>query len=301
MKSSFFEKRWGVFNHFLYGSPGGVNEYQKLCPDWNRRTEELDVEKLADQLHKMGAQYYFITLMQGRKYMLAPNDTFDRIAGTKPGEACSRRDVIADLIAALDPYGIDLCLYFTGDGPYKDEEIGQRFGFLEPRKNVSMAFVKRWAAVLEEYSLRYGDKVKAWWIDGCYDYFGYNRELLDVYHRAAQAGNKWAAVAFNNGVKPEIKAWGGSDFTAGEFNDFTYLPRAPFVDGAKAHILAPLGIMPDGKPGGAWCCPGAKRDHAYMKDYIDRVNRAGGLVTVDLYLEPDGTFDPAQMEALTGI
>lgn len=301
MKNDFFEKRWGVFNHFLYGSPGGVNEHRNLCSDWNLRTARLDVEKIAKQLHRMGAQYYFITLMQGRKYMLAPNETFDQIAGTKPGEACARRDVIADLIAALEPYGIDLCLYYTGDGPYKDEDIGRRFGFLEPRKNVSMDFVTRWAAVLEEYSLRYGDKVKAWWIDGCYDYFGYCEELLKIYHRAAQAGNRNAAVAFNNGVKPELEAWGGGDFTTGEFNDFTVIPQEPFVDGAKAHILAPLGVMPDGQPGGAWCCPGAKRDHGYMKEYIDRVNRAGGLVTVDISIEPDGSFDPVQMEVLTGI
>ena len=72
-------------------------------------------------LHEMGAGYYVITTMQGRKFMIAPNKTFDRIAGTKTGEACAARDLVQDLYQALSRYGIDLYLYFTGDGPYKDE------------------------------------------------------------------------------------------------------------------------------------------------------------------------------------
>ena len=31
-----------------------------------------------------------------------------------------------------------------------------------------MAWVERWARVLECFAVRYGAKVKGWWIDGCY-------------------------------------------------------------------------------------------------------------------------------------
>ena len=116
-------RRWGVFNHFLYGNPGSEMPTGKDLSDWNAQVENFDVERVAHDLHEIGAGWYFITVMQGRKYMLAPNATFDRIAGTKPGEACAKRDLISDLYDALKKYDIDLYLYYTGDGPYKDVEI----------------------------------------------------------------------------------------------------------------------------------------------------------------------------------
>ena len=56
-------------------------------------------------------------------------------------------------------------------------------------------FIEKWASVLEEYAVRYGDKVKGWWIDGCYDYFGYtvfylDDEVEDSIGYCAQAVNK---------------------------------------------------------------------------------------------------------------
>jgi hypothetical protein len=36
---------------------------------------------------------------------------------------------------------------------------------------VTEVFVQKWASVLEEYTVRYGDKVSGWWIDGCYSQY----------------------------------------------------------------------------------------------------------------------------------
>ena len=60
---------------------------------------------------------------------------------------------------------------------------------------------------MEEYSLRYGDKVFAWWLDGCYfdaGNFGYNDTSLKPYHDAIRAGNPKALIAFNAGVRDII-------------------------------------------------------------------------------------------------
>jgi len=239
ISDNLFQKRWGVFNHFLYGEPGSTPRSNTDESDWNERVNALDVEKIASNLHEMGAGYYFITIMQGRKYMIAPNETFDKIAGTKPGEACAKRDLISDLYDALSKYKIDLYLYYTGDGPYKDEEIGKKFGYIEPRQNnVTMEFVQRWVDVLREYSVRYGEKICGWWFDGCYELFGYREELLKPYYDAVKAGNPKAVCAFNNGVRTELHKWyRDEEFTAGEFNDFEYVPDTRFVDGAQAHIF----------------------------------------------------------------
>ena len=149
-----YESRWGVFNHYLYGTM-----MDGKSASWNDCVNALDCGVTAKQLHEIGASYLFITLMQGDEHMIAPNRTFDAVAGTRPGEACAERDLVSDLSEALGKYGIDLYLYYTGDGPYKNTEIGKKFGFIEPRKNVSMGFVRKWAGVLEEYAVRYGKKV----------------------------------------------------------------------------------------------------------------------------------------------
>ena len=299
--------KFGVFNHFLFGEPGSEMPDAVRAEDsvlWNRRVEGFDVERLARQLSECGASYYGITLMQGRKFLCAPNAAFDGIAGTKPGEACAERDLILELSDALRRRGIGLMLYFTGDGPYKDVEIGRKFGFMEPRRgNVTLAFSRRWAQVLEEYACRYADRVSMWWIDGCYDYFGYDEEKLTPYYEAVRRGNPHALVTMNNGVKPTLyRYYSREDYTSGEQNDFTVLPESSSVGGAIPHILAPLGKPLDaGKPWSGWRRPGCKRDGAYLHEYVRRVNEKAGLVTIDICIHPDGTLEEEQLRTLSQI
>jgi hypothetical protein len=298
------DRKWGVFTHYLYheqNNPTTEKNQNAGETDWSACVDEFNVDTVARTLAEVGAGYYFITLMQGRKFMAAPNATFDRITGCGPGEACSRRDLPLDLYRALAPHGIDLYLYFTGDGPYKDEREGKAFGFTEPRADgVTLPFVRKWASVLDEYAVRYGSKVNGWWIDGCYrEHFKYDEALLQHYCDACKKGNPNAIVALNNGVKKELfKDFANEDFTCGEFNDFLFVPKSRFIDGAQAHILAPLGIAPDGSEWGSWCKPGCKRSKEHMLDYVKRVNAAGGVVTIDVAIYRDGSFDPAQVEVL---
>lgn len=300
----FYSKKWGVFNHFLYviqNNPNHPNSYGKET-DWDTLVHEFDTETLAKNLHEIGAGYYVITVMQGTKYMLAPNSAFDKIAGTKPGEACSTRDLIEDLYQSLSKYDIDLFLYFTGDGPYKNIEEGKKFGFIEPRDvGVTRPFVEKWASVLEEYAVRYGDKIKGWWIDGCYkDWFKYTDELLEIYYKACKKGNPSALVSLNPGLKEKIEiGFSFEDFLCGEQNDFTAIPEQRFYGTAQAHILAPLGT--GGNVLGCWGSFGAKRDAEYLTEYIKKVNQAGGVLTIDIGVYRDGKFDDTQIEVLKAV
>lgn len=298
----FYQCKWGVFNHYLFGIQNNAQSpnSQGRETDWDTCVKELNVEKLAASLHNMGAGYYFITVMQGRKYMIAPNKTFDDICGTKPGEACSTRDLVEDLYGALSKYGIDLYLYFTGDGPYKDIPEGKKMGLIEPReKALTEQFVKNWAGVLEEYSVRYGNKVKGWWIDGCYrDFFGYTDDLMSYYYKACKKGNPNALTAFNDGVKDELFVnYRAEEFTCGECENFILIPKQRFYGTAQAHILAPLGTSTCGI-GPGWGSDGLKNSKEYLSDYVQRVNAAGGVVTFDIALYRDGSFQPMQVEAL---
>ena len=290
------DSKWGVFNHFL---GHGV----KSAQEWAAMVNAYDVKKVADQLEACGAKFYFITLMQGRRWMCAPNATYDRIAGTRPGEACAERDLPMELAEELNKRGIDLYLYYTGDGPYIDEEIGPRFGLTEPRFiGVTRPFVEKWASVLEEFAVRYGDRVKGWWIDGCYaNFLSYTEDLLGLYRAALLKGNPDAIVAMNNGVKGYYTRYTKhADFTSGEFNDFYCVPKERFIEGAQAFALIPLGAWGPGRSP-SWCGAGTKRSADYVADYVKMVNENGGVVAIDVAVGKDGSWRPEQMEVLKAV
>lgn len=296
-------KKWGVFHHYLINiqnNPAFPNNQGVGQTDWQTCTAALDVKCLAKTLHEIGAGYYFITVMQGRKYMIAENSCYRSIVGDAIADEClSRRDLIEELYQELSRYDIDLYLYFTGDGPYKDEEIGAKFGFVEPRQNVTMDFVQKWAAVLREYSLHYGGKVKGWWLDGMYrQEFGYTQELLAPYYRAVKDGNPEGIVSFNDGIKPYFyRYYAEEEYTTGEQNDLSLVPTARFHDGAQTHVLLPIGAESRGI-GSTWAGGGLQFTKEELAAYAEKVVAAGGVVTFDCKLNRDGSFDKEQVEAL---
>ena len=203
-KDWFASRKWGMFHHFLNFSNNTWRTGFRTYRDYNERVNRFDVEQYARIVHEVNAGYVIFTMMQQERFICAPNETFNRLTGYKTGEACSERDLVADLIEALGKYDIPLFLYFTGDGPHKDAIAGPKIGFYD-RENrmVDQRFVENWTAVLREYALRYGNKVHGWWLDGIFDYFGYldhDDDYIKPYHDAIKAGNPDALIAYNNGV-----------------------------------------------------------------------------------------------------
>jgi hypothetical protein len=117
-----------------------IMRFLRLCPS------VLCVGKQA----AAGARYATITVMQGSRFMIAPNTAFDNYTGYAPGEACAQRDLVIDLHAALSKRGLKLLLYYTGDGPHLDPVGAKGMGW----NGVNLEFVQRWTTVLREYSIR---------------------------------------------------------------------------------------------------------------------------------------------------
>lgn len=315
------QKKWGIFNHYLYWSEKDSSFFENkdeqtlmldMAQEFNEQVSSVDTDKMAKTLHEIGCGYYVITVMQGTRFMIAPNAAFSRITGIAPGEACSKRDLIMDLALSLQKYDIDLFLYFTGDGPHFDKVAGPAMGLYEDYQaglhgKVDAHFVRNWAAVLEEYAVRYGSLVKGWWVDGCYATLGYNNELLSVYYNAMKKGNPDVLAAFNSGTasftNPDgddtpIKWYENESFTCGEDNDFTYIFKSRFTDGAQNHLLIPMGDYRDGNICNGWCNTGVRRSKEYIADYIKQNNAVGAVITVDIYVDRHGNFDPEQVQAL---
>ena len=287
----------GIFTHYLNGLQNsyGPNSNGENST-WSQCVEEFNATLYAEGVASTGADYAVITIMQGSIHMLAPNQAYDFYSGYPPGFACSERDLVLDLSAALSARGVRLMLYYTGDGPHEDAQASAGLGWPEApvtRANVPLVFSQRWGQVLAEYALRYGDRVSGWWVDGCYARaFNYTDEKLQPYSLAVRAGNNDSLLALNNGVIHPIRrysAW--EDYTCGESNDFSEVPTAQFVQGSQWHTLGFLGS--------AWASPGVRYNASALGAYVRAVNAALGAVTVDVQLLRNGSINAQQLAVLT--
>ena len=292
----FQQAGWGVFVHYLEGLQNNPAELNSLGrrTSWDQCVKEFDAKRFADQIAQTGAGYVIITMEQRTRFLIAPNATFDRLTGYKPGEACAKRDLVLDLYKALHRRGIRLMLYWTGDGPQDDKQAAKAMGHTE---KVSEEYVRNWAAVVREYGERYGDKVVGWWTDGCYPWIGYDELKLGILAQGLKAGNSKRIIALNVGVQDKVRSYSThEDFTTGEQNEFKDLPQSRWVDGEQWHILSFLGCSHQG-----WATPGSKYKKAQLADYVRQVNERGGVVSIDVLLYRDGSLDRSQLEMLKAI
>jgi hypothetical protein len=292
----FHRAGYGVFVHYLAGLQNAAGQVHSLGrqSSWDECVREFNVDRFADAMAEAGAGYVIFTMMQRSRFLIAPNATFDRLSGYRPGEACATRDLVADLSAALRRKNIPLMLYWTGDGPLDDPRAGPAFRCGAP---VQMEFVKRWAGVVQEYGERYSEKVAGWWVDGCYEFIGHNDATLEVLATALRAGNLRRIVALNPGVDPKVRAYSRhEDYTAGEQNQFLDQPASRWLDGRQWHILSFLGCSAQG-----WGMPGSKYSKHELVDYVADVTRAGGVVSIDVLLFRDGGLDRSQLEVLKAL
>lgn len=285
---------YGVFVHYLSGLQNNPDQVHSLGKKttWDACVAEFDAERFADTMAKVGAGYVIFTVMQISRFMIAPNATFDRITGYKPGEACAKRDLIADLYASLHRRNIPLLLYWTGDGPRGDPKAAKAFGL--GGKTVSVEFVKKWADVAAEYGERYGTEVAGWWVDGCYRWLGYDDARLAILAKGLRAGNANRLLAFNPGVEQRVRSYSRhEDYTCGEQNRFSDMPVRRFIDGEQWHILSYLGT--------GWAHPGSQYTKRELSEYVFDVHQRGGAVSIDVLLFRDGSLDRSQVEILKAV
>jgi hypothetical protein len=294
---------YGVFVHYLNELQNNAATIQSLgrSTSWDECVREFDAERFASAMAEAGAGYVIFTTHQRTRFLIAPNATFDRLTGYKPGEACATRDLIEDLYPALHRRNIPLMLYWTGNGPSSDPKASAALGWRTP---VADDYVANWSSVAEEYALRYGEKVAGWWVDGCYvnhGGFGWTDGKLAPLARALKAGHPGRIVALNPGV--ELSAYSAhDDYTAGEQNTFAALPESRWLGGKQWHVLSYLGCeRADNYLSAGWCEPGAKYGKRELADYVRAVNRKGGTVSIDVLLYRDGGIDRSQLEVLKAL
>ena len=314
----FRTSQWGVMTHYLGAAPSSDGGAELTAEMWNEQVDAFDVEGLTNQLASTGAKYVLFTLGQNSGHYCAPNATYDKLVGISPSK-CSRRDLVADLAAALEKKNIRLMVYLPSGAPAADhvarKKLGWRWGspggWQLPGEEVGgrlVEFQQRWEAVIREWSVRWGSSVSGWWIDGCYFpdqmYHFDDAPNFASFAAALRAGNPDAIVAFNPGVKvPVVPHTGVEDYAAGEVT-LKQLPKAVAacpgrwleLDGANVqfHILTFLGT--------SWCK--GKRPMWSDEKIVDltrQVVAKEGVITYDVPIQVSGLIPEPFIEQLQAI
>jgi alpha-L-fucosidase len=248
-RASWMKGKWGVMIHYQAGWLAQENKLDSITLDkWNDLVDNFDCEGLAQQLSDAGAKYLIITITHAAPYFCAPNLMYDHYTGLIPSR-CSKRDLVADLSVALSKHGIKTIAYIGGPPPHRNQSEIKGFA-LDRNDNRQSEGLLRWQEVIREYSIRWGEKVSGWWMDGCYSanimYRQPDAPNFATMAAAARAGNPMSIVAFNTGVYPRIHSVTPyEDYTAGEINapDSVVIKynNNGIMDGSQLQILTFLG------------------------------------------------------------
>ncbi|MCC5929177.1 MAG: alpha-L-fucosidase [Cyclobacteriaceae bacterium] len=296
------DAKWGVMLHYsaaILASENHLDRDSISIDKWNELIDNFDCEGLAKQLSDVGAGYLIITIRHVGGFFMAPNRMYEHYMGQEP-TISSNRDLVVDLHHALDQYGIKLITYVSSHFNFNPAEIK---GFAYDRDDIRKAeMYLRWQEVIREFSMRWGDKVSGWWVDGCYRP-NTNFRHPDVPNfasmaAATRAGNPNGIVAFNPGVFPRIMSLTPyEDYTAGEINNPESISyRATFdqtIDGRQIHILSYLGRT--------WGQGDPRFTAEQIMKYSLDVNKQGGAVTWDVPPLRNGTISGDFMKQLVTI
>ena len=263
--------------------------------------DQFDVDGLATQLESIGARYLVFTLGQYSGYYNAPNGAYDNTVGAAPGERCAKRDLPLDLHRALAPKGIKLVLYLPCQVGFGDARAQAAFGLPQGKQEqpFTAEAVEKWAAVIQEWSDRYGDKVSGWWFDGGYPHLGFDDTMAWAYADAAKHGNPKAIVSYSTALGTS-RALEAADFTAGETEDpFHELPSSRWQEGAQWHVLTYLGTR--------WAARDTRFRTEQWVDWAAKVVAKEGVFTLDMgpnydpNAGPIGSLAEAQMAQVKAI
>lgn len=316
------DAKYGISHHFISNYINRVisnpEEQWMDSESWNDLINGFDVDNYVKQVVESGAGFVLLTLGQNSGYHLSPNATYDQLAGLKPGERCSLRDLPLEIADALEPHGIKLMLYLPANPPHSahkeegDYAITKSFDFsLGTDGPPSQITIQKWQEVIREWSDRYGSKVAGWWFDGLFPYLvkGTYDDLTNLYNYktladAARSGNPNRIITFNPGVELTNATYTEyEDFSAGETNQLGHIPlNGRWVDQGERiqyFIFTFLGANDPNWAG--WGNKGVNYDTNELVNWVKAVTDNEGVVCMDVKVNRFGKLDPNQLSQLRDI
>ncbi|HEX8834753.1 MAG TPA: alpha-L-fucosidase [Abditibacteriaceae bacterium] len=303
------DARWGLFFHYLDSPASSEDVSFTSSQDWNARIESFDVARFASQVAGTGAGYVIWTLGQNSGHYCAPNATYDSITNIRPSK-CSKRDLLGEIADELACHGIKTIAYLPSGAPQFEEQavtaLRWRTDENDTRQNM---FQRHWENIIREWSMRWGNRVSGWWIDGCYwpeqMYFHDDAPNLESFIGALKAGNGDAIVAFNRGPAAPVKGFSPlEDYTAGETSEGLPLSveklhttsgdaNSSDENSPQFHVLVFAGE--------SWGRGEPRFDAELVRAYTHFINERNGAVTWDIPIGERGEIPEAFLGLLQSI
>ena len=274
---------------------GPAKKYQDAVRDF-------DVERFAQMVEDAGAKHVIFTTSHGGFYFPGPNRTIDSIL---PGRTCER-DLVADLIKALNARGINLMLYYHPG--HDDVPWWTRTHFDENKPE----FFKQWIAIIQEIGERYGKGLAGFFFDDAsFTYYPFNPPWEEM-SRAAKAGNPDRIVMYNTWVLPKANDFyevfaGESLFAPDALEGDGYLPAGgtgKFVGGPQTGLQAHLNMFLEDDWGhfklDTPIGPPRISTEKLISGVQEAIRRKNAL-SLDVEIYQDGTISPQTLEMLKAL
>jgi hypothetical protein len=319
----FKDARWGLFFHYLASPASATTKAPLTLDEWNARVDSFDVEGFAQQVAETGAPYLFLTIGQNSGFYCAPNATYDQIVGAKQSK-CSRRDLIADIEAALRPHGVRMMVYLPNNAPTQDPEAMVKLRYTPPW-DASMSggfdtkycdpntderiteFQRNWEAIIREWSNRWGERIGGWWIDGCVFadkmYYHDDEPNFSSFAAALKSGNAQSIIAFNPGwveTTPQRRLTSMTpqeDYTAGECDSMFPVCKGRWIEiedkPVQWHVLTYAGSY--------WGRGEPRFPDEFVIGYTKHANQHDGVITWDIPVSHTGQIPQVFIEQMKNL
>ncbi len=295
------------------GAPAAPSGYG-LCFHWTTWTmprhgellpfEEainaFDVGRFANMVAQTGASYCFVTATHALEQIPAPIQSLE---AALPGRTCAR-DLLGEMADALIERGVQFALYYNHSCNAEDDPQWQRAcGWLDEDKSRFYDIV---FGIVRELGERYGERLAAYWFDSAFTLAPLSPDW-QRWTDAAKTGNPDRRICYNSGVNDLTSYTPLQDYWAGEFDDIHHPNAQPPTDYASGGRLAANGLpfhslfwLDDfwGHTAKDTDIVAPKYSDEELCEYVTRVLRHGGAVTLNPSVYQDGTISPATFAQL---
>lgn len=243
-KEDYEAMKYGMFVHYV---PSTVYADKTKVVNIDDLADNFDAEQFAKDVKASGAEYLVLTVWHGCTYTLFPSVTNERWRDARSTDAAhpktySDRDVIADVLDALEPYGIPLHLYVhPSEGKDFSAEDKVLTGWDDATDNYG-TWNRYTNELMYELCDRYGDRIAGLWIDAFFDHIP-KGEAQARFRELCTANNPKMILQMNVGLRDSehiedpLPGHNGADYRCWEFSHTDDLEGIPLTKNQTAIVI----------------------------------------------------------------
>ncbi len=243
-KEDYEAMKYGMFVHYV---PSTIYADKTKVVSIDDLADNFDAEQFAKDVKAAGAEYLVLTVWHGCTYTLFPSVTNERWRDARSTDAAhpktySDRDVIADVLDALEPYGIPLHLYVhPSEGKDFSAEDKLLTGWDDATDNYG-TWNRYTNELMYELCDRYGDRIFGLWIDAFFDHIP-KGEAQARFREVCTANNPKMILQMNVGlresehIEDSLPGHNGADYRCFEFSHTDDLEGIPLTKNQTAVVI----------------------------------------------------------------